>query len=98
MKFFNVKRNTLFKNQYRYKAHFDLFVFWDGKNEFWNSAADKEYMENVLAILRERFFGKFCNQGSVVYTDDLDCIFWIRLLFDEKLLKIEKIVFDDDSY
>lgn len=92
MEFFNVKRNILFKNKYRYKAHFNILVHWDGKRETWNNKSDKDYMMNVIEILKDRFPGKYCHQGSVVYTNDLDCIFWIRLLFDEKLMKIEKVI------
>lgn len=89
--YLEVKRNSLFKNRYLYKAHIKASVLWRENKEVWNNEEDKEYMEDIHHFLTFRFPEEdFVIQGAVIYCNNLEVIFTIRLRYDEKLIKIEK--------
>jgi hypothetical protein len=86
-----VTRNSLFKNRYMYKAHLRASVLWKEAGAHWNNEEDRDYMEEVESFLKFKFPDKdVAVQGAVVYCNDLDVIFTVRLRYDERLIKIEK--------
>lgn len=94
MQYLETKRSSLWKNEYEYKAHLKASVLWqEGEEETWNNEEDREYMGEVKSFLSHKFSDEeFTVQGAVVYCKTLDSIFWVRLRYDEKLLKIERAV------
>lgn len=95
MEYFEVKRKTLFKNEYIWKAHFKASVLWTEEREIWNNPEDKVFMEGVEADLNYYAPGDFIRQGAVVYCKTIDGIYPIRMRYDDRIIKIEKALVDE---
>lgn len=85
-------REKLFKGMYPYKVHFVAKVHWDQKEgtETWMDEDDKDYIFYVEDYFNRRNPGEFVRQGAVFYFLNLDTIYMCRMMFPEKILKMEK--------
>lgn len=87
-----VNRTIGFKQSYLYKIHFKANVQWSDKNEHWRSEEDKEYMTEVEEYFNLRNPGETKRQGAVLYCKDIETAYMARMLFEDKILKIEKAI------
>lgn len=85
-------REKPFKGRYLYKVHFFAKVHWDNETETekWNDESDKEYIDYVDTYFKLRNPDDFVRQGAVFYFKNLDTVFMCRLMFSEKIMKIDK--------
>lgn len=94
MNYFEVKRSSLWKSEYEYKAHMRASVLWqEGQEEVWNNEEDREFMDDVKGFLKGKYpEDEYAVQGAVVYCKTLDSIFWVRLRYDDRIIKIERAI------
>lgn len=92
-----VERSKLFKEKYLYKIYFNFDMYWSKENEIWYN---KEH-EKCLNLIKKELLSKFGNifkiQGSVIYCENLDIAFYIRMIYWDKIKLIEKAVVVNDN-
>lgn len=92
MEYKEINRTSLWKNNFPWKAHLKLNVYWTEETEIWNSVEDKEFIIWLDGTLDYFVPGQFLRQGAVIYCLTLDAIFQVRIRCDEKIIKIEKAI------
>lgn len=92
MQYFEIPRTSLWKNEYPWKAHLKLSVYWTEESEIWNNQEHRDFAEYIDGILEYFVPNQWVRQGAVIYCKTLDAIFQVRLRCDDRLIKIEKAV------
>lgn len=88
------RRRDLFDKKYKYKIYTNCKVSWSPHYEKWFDRNDREWINNINSLLRTKYIENrdYKIQGAVVYCRDLDVAYHVRMLCDEKIVKIEEAV------